>query len=152
MIAAPKYCPDEFLDICKPFQHVTGLLDSFRICGFSKDYSVTLVHHIFSQPAANNKISWDNCVLVSHSKLYPLLDGQKAAIDSAQGNVLCEEGSAVDEEYGFRPWGAAQLSARAVYKRKAWFERARARTNSISSLWTRRELILEGGGLVRGGR
>ncbi|CAI4219312.1 unnamed protein product [Parascedosporium putredinis] len=42
-----EYCPNHFLRICDPLIALHGLIDSIRICGFSKPYTLSLLKSIF---------------------------------------------------------------------------------------------------------
>jgi len=114
------YFAESNFSICDPFKSLRHLVDSTRICGFTKAYSVTLMKAIFSLPPKENLRY--HTYNVAPSTAYPRLPGQKAFVDDGRGCFLLEEHTEDSRPESGERGGAVMLPPPAVGRQssKAW--------------------------------
>jgi hypothetical protein len=87
--APTPYVPEANFGICDPFKSLRHLVDSLRICGFTKLYAVKIMRTMFPIPPKHRLP--DHTYNVAPSTAWPPLPGQKAFVDDGRGGFSLEQ-------------------------------------------------------------
>ncbi|KAL7927095.1 hypothetical protein ACQKWADRAFT_309007 [Trichoderma austrokoningii] len=107
------YCPDKHLAICNHLARLCNKVTSFRIVGFSDDYSHALISTIFPQAKASSIAN--HAYRVAPSTLWPRLRGQKSWVDDGSGTLVLDDHEVIPEPCIF-PEGLIQLPPPVIYR------------------------------------